>query len=199
MSALDDLSPRIAAYPEAIRTARLRCGLTNEQLADTSGVPYSTICKVQTGQQNVTLPQAAAICSALGISLDEILPLQQQRTDRRGLHEMELKCSHQAGDIRALEAVSRLQAERIRSLRVYVYALMGLCTLLTLSLGAYMVIDSRIPYAGLIQATGLSAGAWLFLTLIVAAAAVMGSLLLRISLKYTRDSAPSTGAWKGEK
>lgn len=191
MSALDDLSQPIAAYPEAIRKARLRAGLTNDQLAELSGVPYSTICKVQTGQQNITLPQAAAICAALGVSLDDILPLPQKRTSGPEMREMELRCSHQAGDIRTLEAVGALQAERIRTLKAFVYVLLGLCALLTVSLGVYMVIDSRIPYAGLIQATGLSGGAWLFLLLIVAAAVVMGGLLLRMSFKYARESAPS--------
>ena len=193
MSALDDLSQPIAAYPEAIRKARLRAGLTNDQLAELSGVPYSTICKVQTGQQNITLPQAAAICAALSVSLDDILPLPQKRTSGPEMHEMELRCSHQAGDIRALEAVGVLQAERIRTLKAFVYVLLGLCALLTVSLGVYMVIDSRIPYAGLIQATGLSGGAWLFLLLIIAAAVVMGGLLLRMSFKYTRESASGGG------
>lgn len=199
MSAYEDLSHHIAAYPEEIRTARLRAGLTNDQLAGLSGVPYSTICKVQTGQQNVTLPQAAAICAALGISLDDILPLPRKGAEAEGTHEMELRCSHQEGDIRTLKAVNALQAERIHALRSFVYILLGLCALLTLSLGTYMVIDSRIPYAGLIRATGLSGGAWLFLLLIIAAAVIMGGLLLRISIKYTRDSAPQQAHGKGQK
>ena len=199
MSAIDDLSRHIAGYPEEIRTARLRADLTNDQLAALSGVPYSTICKVQTGQQNITLPQAAAICAALGVSLDDILPLPKKGAGTAEVHEMELRCSHQAGDIRTLEAVNALQAERIRTLRIFAYILLGLCALLTISLGVYMVIDARIPYAGLIQATGLSGGAWLFLLLIVAAAVIMGGLLLRISIKYTRDSAPSEGRGKGQK
>lgn len=199
MPAYEDLSRHIAGYPEKIRSARLRADLTNEQLADLSGVPYSTVCKVQTGQQNITLPQAAAICAALGISLDDILPLPRKNGETAEMHEMELRCSHQAGDIRALEAVNALQLERIHALRSFVYILLGLCALLTLSLGVYMVIDSRIPYAGLIRATGLSGGAWLFLLLIVAAAVIMGGLLLRISLKYTRDSAPQPAHGKGQR
>lgn len=34
MSALDDLSPQLSAYPDAIRAARARSGLTNEELAE---------------------------------------------------------------------------------------------------------------------------------------------------------------------
>ena len=43
MSVIDELSPYIRAYPKAFRMARARCGLTNEELSDRSGVPYSTV------------------------------------------------------------------------------------------------------------------------------------------------------------
>ena len=75
MSALDELSDEISAYPNAIRVARAKAGMSNEQLAELSGVPYSTVCKVQSGLQNITLPQAAAIYATLGISLDALIGL----------------------------------------------------------------------------------------------------------------------------
>ena len=59
--------------------------------------------------------------------------------------------------------------------------------MLAIGLITYIVIDARIPYAGFIRTTGLSGGAWLFILLVVAAAVVMGGLLLRLSTKYTED------------
>lgn len=189
MSALEDLSEKISAYPKAIRAARTEAGLSNDQLAERSGVPYSTICKVQSGLQNITLPQAAAICAALGVSLDALIGLPDLRPAAASAHEMELKLSDKAGDLRVLEAVNEMLQAQLRWLRSGLYVTMAFCALLAVSLVTYMIIDARIPYAGLIQTTGLSGGAWLFIFLVIAAAVVMGGLLLRLSTKYTTQSA----------
>lgn len=188
MSALEDLSEKISAYPKAIRAARTEAGLSNDQLAERSGVPYSTICKVQSGLQNITLPQAAAICAALGLSLDALVGLPDCRPAAASAHEMELKLSDKEGDVRVLEAVNEMLTSQLKRLRSGLYVSMVLCALLTVGLITYMVIDARIPYAGLIQTTGLSGGAWLFILLVVAAAVVMGDLLLRLSIKYTEEN-----------
>lgn len=196
MSALDDLSASISAYPQAIRVARTKAGLSNEQLAERSGVPYSAICKVQSGLQNITLPQAAAICAILGLSLDALVGLPDTRPAAQANHEMELKLADQAGDVRALEAVNAMLQAQLGWFRSGLYVTMSLCALLAIGLVVYMVIDARIPYAGLIQATGLSGGAWLFILLVIAATVVMGVLLLRLSAKYTTQCA--SGAERGK-
>ena len=187
MSALDELSDEISAYPNAIRVARAKAGVSNDQLAERSGVPYSTVCKVQSGLQNITLPQAAAICAALGISLDSLIVLPDTRPAAANTHEMELKLSDKEGDVRVLEAVNAMLTLQLRRLRSCLYVTMVLCALLAVGLITYIVIDARIPYAGFIRTTGLSGGAWLFILLVVAAAVVMGGLLLRLSTKYTED------------
>lgn len=188
MSALDELSDEISAYPNAIRVARAKAGMSNEQLAERSGVPYSAVCKVQSGLQNITLPQAAAICATLGVSLDALIGLPDSRPAAANAHEMELKLSDKEGDVRVLEAVNEMLTLQLKRLRSGLYVTMVLCTLLAVGLITYMVIDARIPYAGLIQTTGLSGGAWLFILLVVAAAVVMGGLLLRLSIKYTEEN-----------
>ena len=196
MSALDELSDEISAYPNAIRVARAKAGMSNEQLAERSGVPYSTVCKVQSGLQNITLPQAAAICATLGVSLDALIGLPDSRPAAANAHEMELKLSDKEGDVRVLEAVNEMLTSQLKRLRLGLYVTMVLCALLTVGLITYMVIDARIPYAGLIQTTGLSGGAWLFILLVVAAAVVMGGLLLRLSTKYTEENAARVGKSK---
>lgn len=188
MSALDELSDEISAYPNAIRVARAKAGMSNEQLAERSGVPYSAVCKVQSGLQNITLPQAAAICVTLGVSLDALIGLPDSRPAAANAHEIELKLSNKEGDVRVLEAVNEMLTLQLKRLRSGLYVTMVLCALLAVGLITYMVIDARIPYAGLIQATGLSGGAWLFILLVVAAAVVMGDLLLRLSIKYTEEN-----------
>ena len=189
MSALDELSDEISAYPNAIRVARAKAGMSNEQLAERSGVPYSAVCKVQSGLQNITLPQAAAICATLGVSLDALIGLPDSRPAAANAHEMELKLSDKEGDVRVLEAINEMLTLQLKRLRSGLYVSMVLCALLTVGLITYMVIDARIPYAGLIQTTGLSGGAWLFILLVIAAAVVMDDLLLRLSIKYTEENA----------
>lgn len=188
MSTLDELSDEISAYPNAIRVARAKADMSNEQLAERSGVPYSTVCKVQSGLQNITLPQAAAICATLGVSLDALIGLPDSRPAAANAHEMELKLSDKEGDVRVLEAINEMLTLQLKRLRSGLFVTMVLCALLTVGLITYMVIDARIPYAGLIQTTGLSGGAWLFILLVVAAAVVMGGLLLRLSIKYTEEN-----------
>nr|DAI28307.1 MAG TPA: helix-turn-helix domain protein [Caudoviricetes sp.] len=187
MSALDDLSASISAYPQAIRVARTEAGLSNAQLAERSGVPYSAICKVQSGLQNITLPQAAAICAILGLSLDALVGLPDTRPTAAANHEMDLKLSDKEGDVRVLEAVNKMLTLQLRRLRSCLYVTMVLCALLAIGLITYIVIDARIPYAGFIRSTGLSGGAWLFILSVIAAAVVMGVLLLRLSTKYTEN------------
>lgn len=187
MSALDELSDEISAYPNAIRVARAKAGMSNEQLAELSGVPYSTVCKVQSGLQNITLPQAAAIYATLGISLDELIGLPDTRRAAANTHKMELKLSDKEGDVRVLEAVNKMLTLQLRRLRSCLYVTMVLCALLAVGLITYIVIDARIPYAGFIRSTGLSGGAWLFILSVIAAAVVMGALLLRLSTKYTEN------------
>ena len=72
MSVIDELSPYIRAYPEAFRMARARRGLTNEELSERSGVPYSTVRNAQSGNGGVTIVQAAALARVLDLSIDEM-------------------------------------------------------------------------------------------------------------------------------
>ena len=86
------------------------------------------------------------------------------------------------------EVVNEMLTLQLRRLRSYLYVTMVLCALLVIGLITYIVIDARIPYAGFIRATRLSGGAWLFILLVIAAAVVMGGLLLRLSTKYTEEN-----------
>lgn len=195
MSALDDLSASISAYPQAIRVARTKAGLSNEQLAERSGVPYSAVCKVQSGLQNITLPQAAAICAILGLSLDALVGLLDRRPAAEEAHRMELELADRAGDVRTLEAVNAMLQAQLRWTRSALYVVIGLCAVLAVGLVSYLFFDARIPNAGLIRATGLSGGAWALIALLIAVAVTLGCLMLRLSAKYTTQCA--SGAERG--
>ena len=192
MSEIQEMAPQIGAFRRRLRDARDAAGLTNSQLSELSGVPYGSVCKIQSGETEPKLYSAVAMAKATGMSIDAPPGAQEK------IHEMELKCSDQAGDVRVLEAVNELLKEQVRALKVSVYLLAGLCTALAVCLAAYMVIDYNIPYAGLIQVTGLSGGGWLMLALLLATAAILGWLLLGMSIKHSRQIAPQNGAERGE-
>lgn len=195
MSALDDLSPQLSAYPDAIRAARARSGLTNEELAERSGVPYSTICKVQSGLQNVTIPQAAALCATLGITLDDIVRLSDVPPSgsdgelTQQIHDLQLERADRAGDLRVLQMQVEILTAQLHSYRHVLFSLLGLCVLLSLSLVVYLIMDANIPNAGFIIGGDFTFGAWVAVLMLCAGAYVMGRAWLRMSTRYAARAA----------
>lgn len=77
MSAIQELAPFIGAYHRKIRNAKDRSGMTLEELSEKSGVSFSTVSRLYAGTQaDPRLYNSAAICKALGLSLDELFGLE---------------------------------------------------------------------------------------------------------------------------
>ena len=194
MSVIDELSPYIRAYPEAFRTARARCGLTNEELSERSGVPYSTVRNAQSGNGGVTIVQAAALARVLGLSIDEMFgavkpEAEQQRAElEQRIRALELELADRNGEIRSLrDGSSILRYELTRQ----VYVLIILCSLLSIVAAGYLIWDFHLPTAGLVIGGNMSPGAWFVLLTVLIAVYVMVRCLLRISSRYTKQ--PHTG------
>jgi transcriptional regulator with XRE-family HTH domain len=72
-----------------LRVVRAKAGLTQRQLAEKAGVPYSTIAKIESGKRQPTHPTMAKILAAVDLSLstqlvayddhDDVLWEQEQR------------------------------------------------------------------------------------------------------------------------
>lgn len=191
MSVIDELSPYIRAYPEAFRTARARCGLTNEELSERSGVPYSTVRNAQSGNGGVTIVQAAALARVLGLSIDEMFgavkpEAEQQRAElEQRIRALELELADRNGEIRSLrDGSSILRYELTRQ----VYVLIILCSLLSIVAAGYLIWDFHLPTAGLVIGSNMSPGAWFVLLTVLIAVYVMVRCLLRISSRYTKQS-----------
>ena len=191
MSVIDELSPYIRAYPEAFRTARARCGLTNEELSERSGVPYSTVRNAQSGNGGVTIVQAAALARVLGLSIDEMFgavkpEAEQQRAElEQRIRALELELADRNGEIRSLrDGSSILRYELTRQ----VYVLIILCSLLSIVAAGYLIWDFHLPTAGLVIGGNMSPSAWFVLLTVLIAVYVMVRCLLRISSRYTKQS-----------
>lgn len=185
MSVIDELSPYIRAYPKVFRMARARCGLTNEELSDRSGVPYSTARNAQSGNGGVTIVQAAALARVLGLSIDEMFgafkpEAERQRAElEQRIRALELELAERNGEIRSLrDSNDALRSELTR--RTY--------SLMFFAVVWYLIWDFRLPNAGLIIGGNISLAAWFILLLVIAAACVMGHCLLRMSSRYTKRS-----------
>jgi len=63
---------KTSSFGEAVRAARTASGLTQEELADRSGLDRSYIGGVERGERNPTLTVIEKIAEGLGITLAEL-------------------------------------------------------------------------------------------------------------------------------
>lgn len=168
MSAIQELAPFIGAYHGKIRNAKDHSGMTLEELSEKSGVSFSTVSRLYAGTQaDPRLYNSAAICKALGLSLDELFGLD---TPVRSPEKLTEQIHHVEIENAKLEATTAAQSAQIRSTHTMCYVLALFCMLLSFSLIACLVTDARIRSAGLIRDGDLSVAAWVFIALIVGSA-----------------------------
>ena len=160
-----ELAPFIDAYHVKIRNAKDRSGMTLEELSEKSGVSFSTVSRLYAGTQaDPRLYNSAAICKALGLSLDELFGLENRVGSpeklTKQIHHVELENAK-------LEAATALQSAQIRSTHTMCYILALFCLLLSFTLIACLVTDAQIRNAGLIRDGDLTVTAWACIALIV--------------------------------
>lgn len=64
-----DTDGKLLKLGQAIRAARLDCGMSQEALADASGIDRSHMGKIERGERNVSILNVARVADALGMSL----------------------------------------------------------------------------------------------------------------------------------
>jgi transcriptional regulator with XRE-family HTH domain len=71
-----DKSQHTAAYRRltlALKAARERAGLTQQQVAAAVGAYASFVSKVESGERRVDVVELAVLCRAYGVSVDDLL------------------------------------------------------------------------------------------------------------------------------
>gem|GEM_PF-659437 len=126
---------------------------------------FSTVSRLYAGTQaDPRLYNSAAICKALGLSLDELFglenPVGSPEKLTKQIHRVELENAK-------LEAAAALQSAQIRSTHTMCYVLALFCLLLSFTLIACLVTDAQIRNAGLIRDGDLTVTAWACIALIV--------------------------------
>lgn len=158
MLPIQELQPKFDEYPYKMKKARVDKGLTQKQLSDMSGVPYSAITKMATNNQDALL-NCAALCTVLDLSMDELFGLKASDSKaelHEQNHELEMNNVRQEGEIKRLEEINALLSSRLAEHKPVIFSLIAVCAILVIAVIGYMIFDVRITYAGLFQSKGTS-------------------------------------------
>lgn len=174
---------------EMCREARDRLNYTNQDIADETGIPLSSVKNFFAATSKApSAISAGLICKFLGISLDDffgIVPAENAEVRlRRQLKETRIVSENQR-----LTEVNGLRKELDKSRLSTILVLSFLCAVLSVALIFYIAVDFRIKDAGLIQGGEVGVGAWFIIALVGIAFGVMTSALFS-AIRYARRIAP---------
>ena len=174
---------------EKCREARDRLGYTNQDIADATGIPLSSVKNFFAATSKVPgLVYAGLICKFLGVSIDECLCITPAE-DAEARLRRQLKEDHMNSENQRLTEVNSLRKELDKSRLSTIFVLFFLCAILAAALIFYIVVDFHIKDAGLIRGGEIGAGAWLIITLVAIAFGVM-TLALFSAIRYARRISP---------
>lgn len=204
ISEIQHIAPYIQKFPELVRHAKTAAGLTNEELSDLSGVPYSTVCKIQSGERDPKLYDAIAIMQALGISPYQAFAIQSDgdadaAAAQERIHELELDNAVASGDVARLEQVNGLCTERLDAVihqrdhyrRWSIFASI-FSAALSLFLIVYLLFDFRTPNFGFVLQGIPTAFAWIIILLVAVSIGGCSIAGYRALLKTAKE----TVRWK---
>ena len=156
MSEIQELAQHIQDFPALVRKARMDKGITNEELAELSGISYSAVCKMQSGERDPKLYDAVAVMKAVGISADQVFDIQPPASApsamQERIHELELDNAVSSGDVVRLKQVNGLCTQRLDAVirqrdhykRWSVFSSI-FAAILSLFLIVYLFLTSAIP------------------------------------------------------
>ena len=203
ISEIQHIAPYIQKFPELIRHAKTAAGMTNEGLSELSGVPYSTVCKIQSGERDPKLYDGIAIMRALGLSVDQEFGIQRPDSipsaAQERIHELELDNAVASGDVARLEQVNDLCTVRLDAVirqrdyykRWSVFSSI-FAAVLSLFLIVYLLFDFRNPHAGFILQDRPTVFAWLVILIVSVSIGVCGI----VGYRALRDTAKETALRK---
>ena len=174
---------------EKCREARDRLGYTNQDIADATGIPLSSVKNFFAATSKVPgLVYTGLICKFLGVSIDGcfgIIPAEDTEAQLR----RQLKEDHMVSENQRLTEVNGLRKELDKSRLSTILVLAFLCAVLSVALIFYIVVDFHIKDAGLILGGEVGTGAWVIITLVAIAFGVMTSALFS-AIRYARRISP---------
>lgn len=160
---IQEMGRRAEACRITVRQEKAKQGYSNKRLAEESGVGESTMNKMLSGAiSNPGIIQAAAVCRVLGVSLDKEMGLE---SDGGKPEDAGALLDEKDRAIERLLERSRMQAEELKEVRgtyrPMIFGLCGLCVLLTVVWGIYVILDAQQPDIGLIKSGSVSPVVWI--------------------------------------
>lgn len=210
---MDDMQSYFDDYPEALRKAKFSNGITLTELAKISGVPYNSICSVNSGAtKQPLLYYSAATCKALGLSLDQLFglssdnaklnetleakneklqakneKLEAKNEELQGEnHNLEIENARQDEAIKHLNNMNAVRTSQVDARTPLIYGLLGLCSLLLCVVIGYILFDIRLRNAGLFVSSGMSLLAGVLVAVVVVSVALI-VYTLAVVIKYERN------------
>lgn len=167
------------------REARDRQGMTNQDVADNSTVPLSSVQNFfASTSKTPTVNNSGNICRACGVSLDkyfgitpDVLPEDQIEQMERD-HKAELVTANLEGRIEQLSKTEK-------RMRISLYSITVLALFLLMTLIGYVVFDYQLPNVGIIQGKQAITLAWIVIVLLAVGVGVIASAFLT-ALRYAK-------------
>lgn len=113
---------------EICKEAKVRQGITTQQLADETGISISTINNYfASASKAPSVYNAGDICAVLGVSLDryfgivENVPAEKQLEELKQSRESEIKAAKLEGNVESMKKTIDLQHKRIKSQQRVIY------------------------------------------------------------------------------
>lgn len=163
--------PDLSMVLSKIRKAKDASGLTNQDIADKSGIAYNTVCNITAGTaKQAAFHSVAAICVVLGLSLDETLGLRD--TDTSGyIRELEIENACIKRDVAHFKRLSTIY-------RPLIFGLIGLCAILLCAVIGYIIFDIQLKNIGLFKSSSLTACA-----VVLGIVVIVAIVLIAVAIK----------------
>lgn len=164
---------------EICKEAKVRQGITTQQLADETGISISTINNFfATASKSPSVYNAGDICAVLGVSLDRYFGIEEDVPAEKRLEEMqqnreaELKAAHLEGNVESMAQTIDLQHKRIKSQQRVIYVTISALVIVMLLLAVYVFLDFKTANMGLIRGGVASVFAWVLIAVLIASSAI---------------------------
>lgn len=176
------------------RDAKSRLNMTNQDIADVSGVPISTVKNFfASSSKSPSVYTVAPICSALGVSIDTALNIVGAAAPQE-IHERDLRVAYLEGRLTQLEDYATDVTKQMKRQRKSTIALSIICAVLMAVVIGYVSFDASVRNAGLIQNGSVSVYVVILFGVMLLALAIMGKLMVGI----IRDFSPPPPCIKGD-
>lgn len=175
------IQPQCDEFIRMVKAEKKAQGKTNQDIADATGIPISNLSKCLSGNlANPSIYNAVAVCMYLGISLDEAFGLMRNSDESEHIKEFETIVHDLEKDLHYAERdIENLKAT-LKSNKMIIASLLGVCILLIASFGMGVIYDSSVQDDGFIKGSSIAPISIICITVIAIAITVTVTIIGKI-------------------